>query len=1031
MNTYVMGEIATLLAVSVLAGILIGWCIKSLLAGRKERKVRSYVARDVDDAMADVEQMRAALDRKDDQLRDTNLELQKMRGRDMSMKAGNTSQVDEINKLKNELAVARQSLDRNRTEFNAFRNDKQKEAQDLNNKLSSFQAGGPIHDERMVEANETISALRNATRENDRVIDSLRARVKEGDTTVENLRSQLKHSESTANEFETAQKSAEASIAKLNASLKEVTAERDQLKRDYDVTLANKNSEITRQQNKIEELANVQTTLKAKEHDLDKLNKQVQDNAGRAGEQIAELKQTIANKEAERAAYLKDQKRMQQQLASLQAENGKLMTQSDQELQTLKSRVEAANEELSSANSLKMQVENKSAEVVALNDMLRDVSNKRNELQARVNKLEKQLQLSGSQQEEHKASQRKLADITAALQERDATIAKLRSEFDTVVAARNQLSAEVGELQSGNTKLRRDIDEVAESRNRLSVELGELQKDKDVTTAQIKGESEQQLSQMVTALKERDQSFAKLRHDMDEMTVTRDRLTTELKKLQSRGAELETFKADMQTAVANRDSELEQRKASYQKLQTEFNQLTKVRSDYEQRINALKSEVKAQASKLQEQERQSKQEINSLQPQVAELRSKLSLADSENQKISAELSEAAALRLALTEKDSVIQKLQIDLQDTRLNSSGIDQNAQNKLDSLTNALKERDSEISRLNSALTDNRVNSKQSTSEIALLKQEVESQSKLIKGLEEQSENTLTLHKKIAAQSTEIEDLRARLYQGEEPADRADEIKSLKSQLQQQTTSIQTLKQQLNESQKAASDARARVSGGKQVENDSSALKQQIAQLQNQLTTRNTEVQKLQSDSQAFAKLQSQHQQLQQEYDKTRAQVNKAQSTSTSTTKETPATAPATRQTTTATKAANTSGAVASSKPRVFLRPDNKQTSTESLTGVAGNYQARSKATYTKDGYRIKRSDGHDDLTLLPGIGSRAEQELNKHGVTEFEQIALWGNREVLHFAERSGITTARAESYNWPKLASEILQGTYRKAEFMESD
>ena len=40
-------------------------------------------------------------------------------------------------------------------------------------------------------------------------------------------------------------------------------------------------------------------------------------------------------------------------------------------------------------------------------------------------------------------------------------------------------------------------------------------------------------------------------------------------------------------------------------------------------------------------------------------------------------------------------------------------------------------------------------------------------------------------------------------------------------------------------------------------------------------------------------------------------------------------------------------------------------------------------------------------------------------------------MHFAERSGITVAKAESYNWPKLAREILQGTYRRAEFMESD
>ena len=1017
MITYVMGEIATLLAVSVLAGILIGWCIKSLLAGRKERKVRSYVARDVDVAMADVEQMRAALDRKDDQLRETNIELQKMRGRDISMKAGNTTQIDEINKLKNELAVARQSLDRNRTEFNAFRNDKQQEMQSLNNKLSSFQAGGPIHDERMVEANETISALRNATRENDRVIESLRARVKEGDSTVENLRSQLKNAESSVAEYETTRKTAEASVGKLHVSLKDVTAERDQLQRDYDTTLSNKNSEITRLQGRMEELGSVQTTLKAKEHELGKLNQQVRDNASRAGDQIAELKQTIANKEAERAGYLKDQKRMQQQLATLQAENGRLVTQSDQEVKALKSRVSAVNQELTSATSLKTQVENKTAEVVALNDMLRDVSNKRNELQAQVKKLEKQLHASGTEQKEHKASQRKLAEVTATLQDRDSALAKLRGDFDTVVAARNQLSAETGSLQSGNDKLRRELDTVVESRNRLSSELGELQTSQDRVTAEIKGESEQQLSQMVVALKERDQSFEKLRKDMDEMTVTRDRLTAELQNLQNRGAELETFKSDMQTAVANRDSELEQRKSAYQKLQQEFIQLTNSRSDYEARINALKGEVQEQAKKLQEQERDNKREIDQLQPQVAELRSKLSLADSENQKISAELSDAAALRLAVTEKESVIQKLQIDLQDARLNSNAVDQNAQSKLDSVTMALKDRDSEISRLNSALTDNRVSAKQSTSEINLLKQEVDSQSKLIKGLEEQSENTLSLHKKIAAQSTEIEDLRARLYQGEEPSDRADEINALQSQMRQKNSTIQTLKQQLSDSQKVARAARTEAANVTQ-SNDNN-LKDQISQLHNQLNSRNAEMQKLQQDSQAYTKLQTKHQQLQREHETTKAQVQSAKAQG------------AARQPVPESTAQAKTGTMASSKPRVFLRPDNKPASTESLTGVAGNYQSNSKATYTRDGYRIKRLDGHDDLTLLPGIGSKAEQELNKHGVTEFEQIALWGNREVMHFAERSGITVAKAEGYNWPKLAREILQGSYRRAEFMEND
>jgi len=79
-----LGEITTLLVISVLAGILIGWCIKSLLAGRSERIVRTHVARDVDEAMSDVESLRQKLHRKEDELSEVHQELQKMRGRESS-----------------------------------------------------------------------------------------------------------------------------------------------------------------------------------------------------------------------------------------------------------------------------------------------------------------------------------------------------------------------------------------------------------------------------------------------------------------------------------------------------------------------------------------------------------------------------------------------------------------------------------------------------------------------------------------------------------------------------------------------------------------------------------------------------------------------------------------------------------------------------------------------------------------------------------------------------------------------------------
>ena len=119
MNTYVLGEIAVLLGVAALAGILIGWCIKSLLSGRTEREVRANVARDVDEAEADIQQMRRNLQEKDANLQGAMLELQQLRGRDVSLSAGNTTQVEEINNLKVELSRTRQTLDNNRAEFAA------------------------------------------------------------------------------------------------------------------------------------------------------------------------------------------------------------------------------------------------------------------------------------------------------------------------------------------------------------------------------------------------------------------------------------------------------------------------------------------------------------------------------------------------------------------------------------------------------------------------------------------------------------------------------------------------------------------------------------------------------------------------------------------------------------------------------------------------------------------------------------------------------------------------------------------------
>ncbi len=967
MNTYVMGEIATLLAVTVLAGILIGWCIKSLFTGRTERKVRAHVARDVDDAAADVSNIRQALMRKEAQLKDATQELQKMRGRDISLKAGNTNQIDEINKLKNELALARQSLDRNRTEFNAFRNEKQSEIQNLGNKLSAFQSGGSIHDERMQESNETVSALRTAVRENDKVIDSLRARIKEGDTSVENLRNQLRSAETSLTDIRQTKQSDEATLAKLNTDLQKTRKESETFKRDYETMLENKNKEIARLQQKQQELGNVQTVLQQKEHEYNKLNQDSRENANRFGTQLADLKRTISEKEARQAEATKNLRRMQDQINALETKNRTLVASTEKQ------------------SAIAKQLENKSAEVVALNDMLKDVSTKRTQAANRATELENQLKTAQSGNTVAVEAQRKLEATTAMLQERDATISKLRA----------------------------DMEDIIDSRNKVSIELGELQTNSEKTRLALTQQSEQQITQMRSALQDRDKSFEKLRSDMDQMVGTRDRLTQELAKLQQHGSQLETFKTDMQSTVEKRESELQQRKASYEKLQQEFNQLANKRDDYEKRISALTAEVNTLTQKLQSQEQQSTLEITQLQPQLAEMRSRLSLADSENQKLSADLANVASLKLALTERDSTIHKLTVDLQDAKMTSASgaAHDDAIGKVNSLTSALKDRDDEISRLNTIVTDNRLGSQKYQSEIALLQQEVESQGNLIKGLEEQAENTLQLHKKIAAQSTEIEDLRASLYQNDAaPVSATSAVDSnsqalaaLKTQLQQQNNETATLRNKLVQTQQSLSVAEEKLR-----QPASHELQLQQEQLKRQIEQRDWELKNVR---------------------KQLAEVTRSNAT--------PTESKATRVTGNSPRPATPAGAAkdnatkSATKPRVFVRQKSTVSDTEALTGATAYNTSATRAAYTRDGYKIQRLDGGDDLTLLPGINARAQQELNNNGVSDFEQIALWGKREIAHFSERAGISIRDAENYNWPKLASQILEGNFRKSSFKEKD
>jgi len=149
---------------------------------------------------------------------------------------------------------------------------------------------------------------------------------------------------------------------------------------------------------------------------------------------------------------------------------------------------------------------------------------------------------------------------------------------------------------------------------------------------------------------------------------------------------------------------------------------------------------------------------------LTEFRTKLNREESESQRLNRELSDAESLRLTLTERDAELRKAQIELQEASAGGGPVQTQLDEQLrqnESLTKAIQDRDEELARLNTQMTNNRLRSKQQQSSITMLTQEKEAQGELVRSLEQQAENTLQLHTKIAQQSTELEDLRARLYE------------------------------------------------------------------------------------------------------------------------------------------------------------------------------------------------------------------------------------------------------------------------------
>ncbi len=834
----VMGELASIMGLTAIAGAIIGWCLKTFFPGKTVKKVRQHVARDIDDAVKDASHLRRNLDKKDQELRDTRKQLQGLLQKETTTDVpSNRAQVTEINDLKREIATVKNSLKNNQSEFNTYRTKSEAEKSELRKELNKFSAGGSANSERLTEANETVAALRSAVRENDKVIESLRARVKEGDTTVESLRGQLKTAESGRDDIRSVTLNYDTQVEELTKNLEQTKTTVDKQKREYDQMLERKNADIKNLHTKLEDLSSTGATLQTREHEFKKREEQLKASETKVKSEVSDLKRVIAERDAALSKSKQQVNKLNETMKTVEQRTQQELQRNQQEVQKLKTAV-------SSSSDSQSKIRSKSAEVTALNDMLRDSANKREALQSTVNTLSKDLA------------------------EKDNSIKVMRSELDDVVASRNKVSVQMGELQSqGNIaleKLQQDLNTLASTRDEYKSRIDSLQRQvSDLTQSK-----DSQLRELRTQLTEKSQSTEA------ELKQTNSELAAQTKTLQNDVKTLQAKLHDHNRTAQNQKTDLQKQVEINQRLTTQ---------------------------------------LNEKDGKLTEYRTKLVREESESQRLNRELSEAEALRLTLTQRDAELRTAQIALADTQ--SSGgplqkVVEEQTHRNESLMSAMRERDEEISRLNAQVTNSSVRNKQLQSSINLLTQEQEAQAELVRSLEKQAETTLQLHTKIAQQSSEIEDLKARLYE-------RDDSKRTSTPSPTSTRASSTLQQVETNSE------RAPVATG--------------------------------------------------------------------------------------------------AKPRVFVRAD---TDTEALTGATNYAAAVQRPQFTKDGHQVRRADGSDELTLLPGVTQTIAGAFSRNGVTDFEQIALWTDREVAHYAERVGVSVQRAAQYNWPRAARNILNGTYSK-------
>ena len=199
--------------------------------------------------------------------------------------------------------------------------------------------------------------------------------------------------------------------------------------------LDNKNSDIKGLHTKLEDLTKHSATIKTREHEFNKRSESFKekennylDTVSRYQEEVVDLKKVISERDS-------------------------ALSKSRSQINDLNDQVKSVQEQ--GQQQVRSKIRSKSAEVAALNDMLKDSASKRDSLQKNLDETKKNLN------------------------EKDVQIKSLRGELDDVVASRNKVSTQLGELQAqGNIaleKLQQDFNTLAKTRDSYKSRIDSLQ----------------------------------------------------------------------------------------------------------------------------------------------------------------------------------------------------------------------------------------------------------------------------------------------------------------------------------------------------------------------------------------------------------------------------------------------------------------------------------------------------------------------------------------------------------------------------